>query len=90
LVDLLIRDAQEEEDDSELLMADDEDAGAAAAKKTIVHVAELFSMLNDDSESGDTAVVNIPKTLHIDDHCAFPKTANAGGTELATTPVANV
>jgi anoctamin-10/anoctamin-7 len=90
LIDLLIRDAVEEEDDSDLLMADDDEATAGLiSKKEVQHVAELFTMLDDDNESGDTAVVRVPRTLVIDDHCNFKSsTRTSGGVqELATNPV---
>jgi len=95
LVDLLIRDAQEEEDDSEMLMAGDEEAQRLMGGKTqkeITHVAEVFTMLNDDNESSDLALVNVPRTLVIDDHCRFTRTdaGQPSSQELATTPVVNV
>jgi len=72
LVDLLIRDALEEEDDSDMLMADDDEATSKlVSKQAPTHVAEMFTMLENDNESGDTAVIQVPRTLVIDDHCTF-------------------
>jgi anoctamin-10/anoctamin-7 len=93
LVDLLIRDAVEEEDDSDMLMADDdENVSKLVARQAPTHIAELFSMLDNDNESGDTAVINVPRTLVIDDHCTFTHSSlrgpSAGGThEMVTNPV---
>jgi len=92
LVDLLIRDAVEEEDDSDMLMADDDEATSKLIpRKTPTHIAELFSMLDNDNESGDTAVVHVPRTLVIDDHCTFTHSIRAptaaGSQEMVTNAV---
>jgi anoctamin-10/anoctamin-7 len=95
LVDLLIRDAVEEEDDSDMLMADDDEAvSKLVAKKAPTHIAELFSMLDNDNESGDTAIIHVPRTLVIDDHCTFTHSSNspraptaAGSHEMVTNAV---